>query len=211
MLISEDDELIPISALQHVVFCERRAALVHVERVWMDNGYTARGQVVHARVNTPGADTRRGVRVDRTLPLRSKRLGLFGFADCVEWVAVDGREVPRPVETKSGRYKPKLEYQVQLCAQGLCLEEVVGRSIESGALFFSTPHRRIEVPFTAELRARTEQAAARMHELVRRGNLPPPEPGSKCSKCSLESLCLPSRLEEHAQSLRYMEALFRGD
>lgn len=201
-MTSEDDDLVAISALQHVVFCERQAALIHVERVWVDNQLTALGQIVHARTDERGRDNRRGVRVERSVQLRSTRLGLYGISDAVEWV----NGTPRPVETKRGPVVERLADQVQLCAQAMCLEEMLRTRVELGVLFYAATHKRVEVALTAELRERTEDAAVRMHQLIRNREVPAPDFGRKCRNCSLQPICQPRVMGRSAQ--KYLAQLF---
>lgn len=185
--MSEDEDLVAISALQHVVYCERQASLIHVERSWVENQLTALGQIVHGRTDERGRDQRRGSRVERSVWLHSTRLRLFGVADAIEWI--DGR--PRPVETKRGPVVERLADQVQLCAQALCVEEMLATRVDVGVLFYAASHRRVEVTFSAMLRERTESACVRMHELIEHVELPAPEFGPKCRRCSLEPVCQP--------------------
>jgi CRISPR-associated exonuclease Cas4 len=191
ILLSEADNLVPLSALQHLLFCERQAALIHIERVWKEDTATAEGRVLHERADLPGRENRRGVRVERSLMLRSKRLMLYGVADAVEFPARGSNGPPFPVEYKRGRIKDRLADQVQLCAQALCLEEMLGVAVPCGAIFYGESHRRLDVPFDETLRKTTEDTALRMHALIRAGVLPKPVDGPKCRRCSLESLCLP--------------------
>lgn len=191
---SEDDELLPISALQHLVYCERQAALIHVERVWADNQLTALGSVVHARADIRGRDRRRGARVERSVWVCSRRLGIAGVCDAVEW-----RGGVRPVETKRGSVVERLADRVQLCAQALCLEEMLGVRIERADLFYASSHRRIEVPLDQPLRESTEAAVGRLRSLVAAAALPPPTFDAKCRRCSLIELCQPRALRESAR------------
>lgn len=200
-MLSEDDDFVAISALQHLVFCERQAALIHVERVWVENQLTALGQIAHARTDERGRDRRRGVRVERSVQLRSRRLRLYGISDAIEWV----NGLPRPVETKRGPVVERLADQVQLCAQALCLEEMLAKPIEIGLLFYAASHKRIEVALTPELREQTESAGARMHQMIEGGEVPPPEFGPKCRSCSLQPVCQP-RAKRSAQ--KYLAELF---
>lgn len=185
-----------------MVFCERQAALIHVERLWADNQLTALGQVVHARTDERGRDLRRGVRVERTVELRSDRLRLYGVADAVEW----SPRGPRPVETKRGPVVERLADRVQLCAQALCLEEMLDTRVDAGVLFYAQSHRRVEVAIDAALRQTTEAAAARMQAIVACGELPTPLFGPKCRRCSMEPLCQPRVLGRSAKS--YLAAMF---
>src|SRR5438876_1939248 len=148
-----ESDLIPISALQHFVVCPRQCALIHLESVWIENERTAEGRVEHERVDRGGAETRVAVRRAYGVPLRSLRLGLAGRADVVEFHAMPGGgpEQPFPIEHKRGRPKAGDEDRVQLCAQALCLEEMLRVSVPAGALFYGRTRRRAEVIFDEAL------------------------------------------------------------
>lgn len=187
MMYSEDD-LLPISALQHLSFCRRRCALIHLEGLWAENRFTAEGNLLHQRVHEEHDSMEDGIRVARGLRLASHRLGLFGVADVVEFHA-DGR--PFPVEYKRGKRKTEQAYRVQLCGQALCLEEMLDVEVPLGALYFGKSRRRTAVEFDSALRQETEQLACELHGLFDAGKTPPPEPGPKCKSCSMQNLCLP--------------------
>lgn len=190
-MFSEDD-LLPISALQHLEYCPRRCALVHVEGLWAENAQTAEGRLLHERVHAASAENSAGVRVVRGLRLASLRLGLSGVADVVEFQPDDaGRWLPYPVEYKRGKRKPEMSYRVQLCAQALCLEEMLAVAVPAGALYHGQSRRRQEVALDEALRERTESLARRLHELVAAGRTPPPKYGPKCRYCSLAGRCIP--------------------
>ena len=184
-------DLIPISALQHFVVCLRQCALIHLESVWIENERTAEGRVEHDRVDRGGAETRAGVRRAYGVPLRSLRLGLAGRADVVEFHSVPGAspERPFPIEHKRGRPKRGDEDRVQLCAQALCLEEMLGVSVPAGALFYGQSRRRTDVAFEDALRRRTEVVAAEVRALFDTGATPPPPAVAPCKSCSLLSAC----------------------
>ena len=154
-----EDELIPISALQHMLYCPRRCALIHIERQWAENRFTAEGHLLHQRADAGGHERRRGVRIARSVAVRSFRLGVSGIADVVEVRDDDGS--PYPVEYKRGRPKSNRADQVQLCAQALCLEEMLARPVPEGALFYGRSRRRRVVAFDSDLRALTERVARR--------------------------------------------------
>jgi CRISPR-associated exonuclease Cas4 len=181
-----DDDALPISGLQHLAFCPRQWALIHLEQVWVENVRTAEGRLLHERADLPGESRRASVRTVRGMWLRSERLHLTGRADVVEF-----RPAPYPVEYKRGKSKPNDCDTVQLCAQALCLEEMLQTAIERGAIFYGNPRRRLEVDFTPELRSRTEELAATMHRLYRSGVTPAASPGPYCRNCSLVDVCLP--------------------
>lgn len=194
MSYSEDD-LLPLSALQHLIFCERQCALIHVEQAWDENRFTAEGRIMHERVHEAGEESRGRVRVARGLSLRSLRLGLIGKADVVEFHRVElGKWRPFPVEHKRGKPKPDESDKVQLCAQALCLEEMLGVEVPSGALFYGRTRHRLEVAFDEALREATEKAAGQVHELIGSGNTPKPVYTKKCKSCSLIERCLPQAL-----------------
>lgn len=187
-----EDDLLPLSALQHLLFCERQCALIHIEQVWTENLYTAQGRVMHERVDQGGRESRGYVRLEFGVPLRSLRLGLAGKADLVEFhKQEDGFWRPYPVEYKRGRPKKEDWDRVQLCGQALCLEEMLDCSIANGALFYGKNRRRQVVDFDDRLRRETEKNAERLHELVRSGLTPPARYEKKCESCSLLNLCMP--------------------
>ncbi|MBZ9713505.1 CRISPR-associated protein Cas4 [Deinococcus multiflagellatus] len=186
-------EEVMLSALQHFVFCPRQCALIHVEQVWAENEFTARGQQHHDRAHGGGTEERGGVRTLRALPLVSRQHGLAGVADVVE-VLPGGS--PRPVEYKSGRARPRLADEVQLCAQALCLEEMFGVSIPEGFIYHAASHKRRVVAFTPALRQAVLEARDGVRELLRRQTLPPPAADDRCLQCSLLDLCEPFAARE---------------
>jgi CRISPR-associated exonuclease Cas4 len=189
----EQDDALPISGLQHLAFCPRQWALIHLEQIWVENIRTAEGRLLHERADLPGESRRASVRTVRGMWLRSERLRLTGRADIVEFRADSGglTAVPYPVEYKRGKSKPSDCDTVQLCAQALCLEEMLDTAIEHGAIFYGNPRRRLEIDFTPELRSRTEELAATMHRLYRSRVTPAATPGPYCRNCSLVDVCLP--------------------
>ncbi len=202
---STDDELAPISALQHLVFCPRQCALIHLERAWAENRLTAEGDLLHARVQSGETTTRGALRVYRALSLVSRRLGLIGVADVVEiHRAEDGSEQAYPIEYKRGAPKTHDADRVQLCAQALCLEEMLDLAVPEGALFYAAPRRRETVTFDAVLRQETEAYAVQLRELLDRGGIPPPRIGPHCRSCSLEEICRP-HLSEKPSAASWLE------
>ena len=184
--LSEADDLLPLSGLQHLAFCRRQWGLIHIEQQWRENRLTAEGRQLHERADLPGQTRRGDLRTVRGMWLESRRLGLSGRADVVEF-----RPAPFPVEYKRGKRKPNDCDAVQLCAQALCLEEMLGVQVPCGAFFYGQPRRRLDVDFTLSLRARTQELAATMHRLHCAGETPPPQPGPACANCSLVDVCLP--------------------
>lgn len=223
-----ESDLLPLSALQHLVFCERQCALIHVERVWVENRWTAEGRILHRNAHEGKPKTRDGVRITRGLPLRNFELGVTGQADVVEWrppAGLSDRQADRtlaeflqaeragglagwtitPVEYKRGRPKSTDCDRVQLCAQALCLEEMLGATIESGQLFYGRKRRRFDITFDEELRTTTRLAALRLHELVASGLTPPAVREKKCDTCSLFSVCLPDVTEGRRSAKRFLD------
>lgn len=188
-----EEDLLPISALQHVLFCERQWGLIHLEQIWVENRLTAAGRVEHERVDSGESESRNSVRKVFSLRLGSLRLGLAGKADCVEFhlTGPSGVWVPYPVEHKHG--KPKLDEcdEVQMCAQGLCLEEMLGIAVPAGAIFYGKPRRRKEVVLGEAIRTKTAETARRLHELTARGTTPSRKYEKKCDSCSLIDQCMP--------------------
>ncbi len=218
----KEDELLPISALQHLSFCKRQCALIHIEQAWAENRYTAEGRLLHEKAHDGKTEMREGVRITRSLPLRSLTLGLSGIADIVEFhpeepgqgiklPGVKGTWRPFPVEYKRGRQKTGSCDEIQLCAQAICLEEMLGLSIPEGALFYGLPRRRTIVPFCSEIRKLTTDTANELHSLIGKGQTPPPELGSKCERCSMKDLCLPEVNCSKRKLSSYMNNFFRED
>jgi len=190
-MYSEDD-LIQLSALQHFMFCERQCALIHIEQLWSENLFTAEGRIMHDKVDTANREVRGKIRIDYGVPLRSLRLGLIGKADVVEFHKQDdGTWQPFPVEYKRG--KPKMDDcdKVQLCAQAICLEDMLNLEIKEGALFYGQTRRREDVVFDERLRNETEETAKKVHDLIESGITPKAEYSKKCKLCSLSNLCMP--------------------
>lgn len=199
-----DEEPIPLSAVQHAVYCLRQAALIHIERLWDENRFTAEGDVLHAVADKGGHRKARGVRRVLSLPLASARLNLTGIADLVEFQPVpSGAERAFPVEYKRGKPKLHRADEVQLCAQGLCLEEMTGQPVLEGALFYAQTRRRVVVPFDADLRALTEATVADLARLFETRASPPPTPHrSRCRACSLVELCRPDTVSRPVRTWR---------
>ena len=195
-----EDDLLPLSGLQHLAFCVRQCALIHIEQAWAENLFTAEGRVMHERVHEADRESRGDIRVEYSMPLRSLRLGLIAKADVVEFHrnrgASGGKWQPFPVEYKRGRPKKDNVDKVQLCAQALCLEEMLSVGVPSGALFYGKTRHRQNVDFDAGLRSETEDTAKRFHVLVEAGKTPKPVYGKKCANCSMKHLCLPKTVEK---------------
>ncbi|MBF0109517.1 MAG: CRISPR-associated protein Cas4 [Magnetococcales bacterium] len=200
--MGSNDEMgtnVPISALQHFLFCPRQCALIHLERLWAENRWTAEGGVLHERVHEQTVERRPGVILRHGMPVFSEKLGIGGQCDCVEWIPLGrSRRGPWsaviPIEYKRGRPKVHEADTVQLCAQVLCLEEMLGISITEGTLFYGETRHRLPVTISAELRNTTLVAINGVKKLFFEGVTPPERYLAKrCRACSLLELCLPRR------------------
>ena len=214
-------EALPLSLLNDYLYCPRRAALKAVEGWRAANEHTVRGEIAHEHADLPGYEVAKGVTVLRALPVWSERLGLSGKCDVVE-----ARPHPRPlshpvgegssyeslapVEYKKGKRRAFENDDAQLCAQGLCLEEMFGIPVERGAVFHAASKRRREVEFTAELRKLTEEAIAELHRLVASGSVPAAVFKPACEECSLFQICLPKATSEGSRAERLARQLFQS-
>ncbi len=216
-----EEDFLPISALQHILFCERQCALIHLERAWEENTFTIQGQILHEKVDSGKDEKRSDLYVTRSLPIKSQQLKVSGKADVVEFrrttkdtihgiglekFGLTGLWLPRPVEYKRGKVKTGPYDNVQLCAQAICLEEAFNISLTEADLFYHQTRRRQIVLLDAELRQKTFETAERLHVLFREGKTPPAEPGEKCKACSLQNICLPWNPISH--SSKYFQSLF---
>lgn len=212
----EESDLLPISALQHLEYCERQCALIHIERQWADNRFTAEGTILHERADSEERENRKNIRIARGLRIRSMRLGIWGQADVVEFHRTtdtenfinlhdaQGKWKPYPIEYKRGKPKTNKCDEIQLCAQTLSMEEMLGVTIHEGALYYCTPKRRTVIEFNTGLRTETETAICRLHELIRSRHTPKAVYGDKCKKCSLNNICLP-QISNHSNVKSYIE------
>lgn len=205
------EEPIMISALQHFVFCPRQCALIHIEQVWDENRFTAEGKIMHEHVHEQGDESRGSVKIGRGIPLRSLRLGLVGVADVVEFHRLD-RNIwqPFPVEYKRGKPKPDSSDSAQLCAQAICLEEMLSMPVPKGALFYGRTRRRFDVAFDESLRASTEEAARKAHDLIESGITPPPVYSKRCESCSLIGECMPRKMAKQTSVKRYLKRMIEA-
>jgi CRISPR-associated exonuclease Cas4 len=198
-------EALPLSALQHFLYCPRQCALIHIEHEWMENRYTAEGRLMHSRVDGGSTGRRDGISQDRAVPVRSNKLGLYGVVDMLEMhPEPNGSKIPFLVEYKRGR--PKIEDwdRAQLCAQAICLEEMLDVTIYQGAIFYGQPRRREKVFFDSQLRKTVSDACRQMHDMIGKSETPPPSvKRQRCKNCSLTHLCLPG-LQKHRRVESYL-------
>jgi CRISPR-associated exonuclease Cas4 len=186
-----DDDTIPISALNHYLYCPRRCALIHMEKTFAENVHTLRGNALHEHADEVESSQEAGVRIERALPLFSDCLRLVGKADVVEFHSGD---VPYPVEYKQGKKKQWDNDDIQLAAQAMCLEEMTSSKVTHGAIYHHTSRRRREVEITDELRRKVEETVAAVRTLLKSGILPPPVNDERCRHCSLNEICQPQAL-----------------
>jgi CRISPR-associated exonuclease Cas4 len=223
------DELLPLSGIQHFLFCRRQWALIHVERQWQENVLTAEGRILHQRTDDPFfSEIRKGVIIARAVPVASYRLGLSGVCDVVEFtpsplpspklgedvrgtgegVELPGREglyLAAPVEYKRGRPKREPSDEAQLCAQAMCLEEMLSMAIPLGYLYYGETRHRVAVELSAELRNLVKAMAEEMHAYFQRGYTPRVRPFKGCRSCSLADVCLPVLQEKVVAASKYIK------
>ena len=200
---AESEILVPISALEHFSYCPRQCALIHVEQTFDENVFTVRGHISHERVDSGVVTVPRGVRQLRSMPLWSQEYRLIGKADVVEFQP-DG---PVPVEYKVGRLTGG-HAAIQLCAQALCLEEMLGVPVPVGALYSHATKRRVRVDIDEPLRSRTRSAVSAVRTLITEQQLPAPVNDERCPNCSLVNACLPTVVGEPARIRGHQGALF---
>lgn len=212
--MADDPEQIPLSALQHWCYCPRQCGLIHLEQVFDENVHTLRGQALHAKVDQPGVETAKGLRVERALPLWHDELGLVGKADVVEfWPG----GVPYPVEYKHGSRNKAADIaacdDLQLAAQAMCLEAMTGKAVNEGAIFYASSKRRRVVPITPQLRVAVAQTAQAIRQMFATAKLPPPlaadQAAKRCKACSLLERCQPQAARTNFDAAR--AALFDPD
>jgi len=222
MSYSEDD-LLPVSAIQHLLFCERQCALIHLEQLWDESVLTAEGRQQHERCDEMVSESRGDVLIARDLYIQNLELGLVGKADVVEFhraqeagpdavtlEVAGGFWKPFPVEYKHGRPKQGVCDEAQLCAQALCLEEMLKVTISAGALYYQRPRRRTPVQFDDALRQIVKKAANQLHELFQNGITPPAVNDKRCENCSLKNQCLPwcTSVKRHVKN--YLQSSLRN-
>jgi len=207
-----EDEPIPLSALQHWVYCPRQCALIHVERIWADTRDTAEGHIFHDRAHERGSELRKGVRVVTSMPLLHSELNVAGVADIVEFHPTPNGPRAVPVEYKRGRPKRHRADEVQLCAQALCLESMLGYPIPSGFLYYGKTHARKELKFDADLLALTLRTIENVRFMLRSGITPRAEYLPKrCDSCSLLELCQPKWIGSEHKVARWLSKQISSD
>ncbi|UHA76069.1 CRISPR-associated protein Cas4 [Paenibacillus sp. 481] len=215
-----EDELLALSGIQHYAYCTRQWALIHLEQQWAENVRTFEGRQLHQRVDNVYLQESRGnILIRRAVPLVSYNLGIYGVSDVVEFRKADtdshdvgltlherdGEWVPYPVEYKRGKPKPLAWDELQLCAQAMCLEEMLHIPVPEGAIYYKEWERRVPITFHEKLRQQVEELYKEMHRLLAEGNTPTARYGNKCRHCSLESICVPKLNRKTSQ---YLQQLF---
>lgn len=216
----QPDELLPLSGIQHFCFCRRQWALIHIEQQWQENVLTVEGKLMHNRTDDPFfSEVREGVIMARAMPVASYRLGFSGVCDVVEFypssegARLRGREgiyQPAPVEYKHGKVKRDQSDEAQLCAQAICLEEMLSVDIPVGYLYYGEIRRRVKIELTNELREFVHQMAQEMHGYFQRGYTPRVKPSKACRSCSLKDVCLPGLQENALSASDYIQMQIEG-
>lgn len=209
-MIYQEEDYLQLAGLQHFVFCRRQWALIHLEQQWAENYRTAEGSLMHEKAHDREFSESRGdLLIKRGVSVFSARLGLSGQCDVIEFhrgvvgIPLPGKEgiwQPFPVEYKRGRPKENNADVLQLCAQAMCLEDMLCCDIPEGALYYGETRRREPVYFTEELRSQVHQLTAQMHELYHKGHTPKVKPTKSCNACSLKELCLPKLIKKRSVS-----------
>lgn len=198
----------PISALEHASYCPRQCALIHVEQSYEENVFTLRGNRAHQRAHESGDQVTGDRRIARGMPIWSASLGVTGKADIVEF---DAGGNPRPVEYKAGKHRRWQHEAVQLCAQAMCLEEMLGLAVPEGDIFYHASRERRPVSFDAELRAAVIATITKVRALMRAGRLPPAPNDQRCPNCSLIDVCLPHISDRAHRVAGFHTTLFQVD
>ncbi|MDI1495091.1 MAG: CRISPR-associated protein Cas4 [Cenarchaeum symbiont of Oopsacas minuta] len=196
MITKSELDLLPISGLQHFVFCPRQFALIHIEQIWIDNVLTAEGRQLHKKAHELGTKiVGRDMKIVRGMPLRSMQIGLTGIADIVEFFRTKDGWIPFPIEYKRGKPKSHRADEIQLCAQAICLEEMIGHKVPVGAIYYNKNKSRHKVVFDDNLRSLTSDASRSMHNLFDSRITPSPIYGKYCESCSILHQCMPKQIE----------------
>jgi CRISPR-associated exonuclease Cas4 len=214
-MMYEEDDYLMLSGLQHFAYCRRQWALIHIEQQWAENERTIDGQLFHKKAHDSGATEKRGdLIITRGLHVKSATLGVSGICDVVEFhrsekgiplFSYDGYWQPYPVEYKKGEPKPNCADELQLCAQAMCLEEMLLCEIPQGSLFYGETRRRTNVEFTDGLRTQVRDMLLEMHDLWKKGYTPKVKPQKGCNACSLKEICVP-KLTKSKLVTSYIEA-----
>ena len=206
-----EENLLQLSGLQHIIYCPRQCALIHVEQQWDDNYFTARGILMHEKVHCEKTERKKDIVIERSIYLKSYELGLVGKSDVIEFhKAKDNTFAPFPIEYKSGKAKKDDSDKVQLCAQAMCLEEMMNVKISQGAFFYGKTKNRLLVDFDDSLRNKTISASAHYHELIESGKTPKAQYSRKCDNCSIKEICLPETFRKRSAK-QYLTEIIKDE
>jgi len=215
-----DKDLITLSGIQHIAFCERQWALIYIEQQWSENVLTVEGKLMHRRVDEPELyEKRKNILISRSVPLISFTLGLYGIADMIEFYSISYKEKETgvalkgrdgfwkvvPVEYKRGKKKSNKCDEVQLCAQAICMEEMLNTHISEGFIFYGQEKHRTKITFTSKLRQLVKNLASKMHNILETGETPKPIYLKRCKNCSLIEICMPKALSKNRDVKRYIK------
>jgi CRISPR-associated exonuclease Cas4 len=203
-----EDDFIMISALQHYIFCPRQCALIHIDDVWQDNFFTVRGEILHEKVDADTYETRGNVKIVRGLRIHSFKYGLVGRCDVVEFKQTSKVNEILPVEFKAGQPKEDISDKVQLCAQVLCLEEMMNIQINKAYFFYGKIKRRYKIDIDLRLRTQTEDVINNVRILVSNKKIPIMEFSAKCRNCSLINICQPKAMNKRKLD-KYIKMLYQ--
>lgn len=200
-----EENFIQISALQHYIFCPRQCGLIHIDEVWQDNLFTVRGDILHEKVDTESDETRGDLKIVRGLRIHSYKYGLVGKCDVVEFN--ENKKIVFPIEYKAGEPKEDISDKVQLCAQALCLEEMLNTQIKKGGFYYGKIRRRIVVDLENDLRDQTLMIIQKVRSIIESKKVPIEEYSKKCRNCSLINICQPKALYK-SKVQKYISELF---
>ncbi|MDO7788726.1 CRISPR-associated protein Cas4 [Desulforamulus aquiferis] len=214
----EEEDFLALSGIQHFAYCERQWGIIHIENQWVENVRTVEGKILHERVDDPYfSETRNNVKIVRSVPIKSHTLGLYGVADVVELhlnsaaVAELAEEESlirySIVEYKRGKPKSDDRDEVQLCAQAICLEEMLSINIDFGYLYYGQTKHRHRVEFDNCLRKRVRELTEKMHSLYLKGETPQAKYSKQCKNCSLINVCVPEVAKYNKRTNKYLKGL----
>jgi len=203
----DDENLIALSCIQHYAYCKRQCSLIHIEGIWIENVFTAEGRIMHEKVHEENSKTAGGVKTETSVPVRSYVLGFIGKADVIEYCKNDkGEKLVTPIEYKRGKSKLDNCDRIQLCAQAICLEEMMNCKIKKGFIFYGKTRRREEIVFVDELRKETIKLAEEIHEFIKAGVTSKAEyEENKCDRCSFLSYCMPKSMQKAVPADKYLQ------
>ncbi|MFH1824160.1 MAG: CRISPR-associated protein Cas4 [Candidatus Firestonebacteria bacterium] len=208
-MIYDDEDLLALSGIQHYSYCKRQCAFIHIESIWFENVFTAEGRIMHENVHKGKSKHDSDVKIETDVPIRSYDLGLIGKADVIEYSKNDkGVDLVTPIEYKRGKTKTDNCDRIQLCAQAICLEEMMNCKIEKGYIFYGRTRRREEVFFSDELRKETTRLAVELHEFIKKGFTSKAEyEENKCDRCSFLNYCMPKKLQKAVSADKYFQKM----